>query len=60
MSTFLCLVDMSAQFPLFLSQRGLLLPFDSVAGENHHDGLIPRLLPVGRTAWSRFVLLSFY
>lgn len=59
-ATLLCLVNMSAQLPLLLSQRCLLFPFDRITGKNHHNRLIPCLLPVSRTARSGLILLALH
>lgn len=58
LSRFLRLVDMFPQLLLLHFQRSLLLTPHSATAHDHHEGFVPRLLPVGRTAGCLLVLLA--
>lgn len=58
MTTPFALINMRPQLPLFLPQRSLLLTPHSPARHNHHNGLIPLLLPIRRTALDLLILLA--
>ena len=59
-TTLLRSFDVSAQLALFVSQGRLLFPLYRAALHDHHQWLIPRLLPVRRTTGCGLIPLPLH
>lgn len=51
-------INMCPQLPLLIPQRRFLLPRHLLTPHDHHNRLIPLLLPIRRTARLRLILLA--